>query len=86
VPGHVHTQTDETHALTTQARAMAREGRKPVRTHDSMARYLGVVAPAHDIPHGAPGQGTTGEHSDESVGRDATGRNASHHRMNGFWP
>jgi hypothetical protein len=86
VPGHVHTQTDETHALTTQARAMVGESRSPIRTDDAMARDLRVVARAHDIPDSARGERAAREHSHESVCGHATGRNASHHRVNGLWP
>jgi hypothetical protein len=41
---HVDSWAYETHALTTQARAMTREGRKAVRMHDPMERYVRLVA------------------------------------------
>ena len=44
MPGHIHAQTEEAHALTTQASAMAGEGRKAVRMHDSMERHVWLVA------------------------------------------
>jgi hypothetical protein len=35
---HVHARSDEPHTFATQARAMAGEGGKAVRMHDSMER------------------------------------------------
>src|SRR2546428_7802705 len=86
MPGHIHAQTEEAHALTTQTRAMAGESRKPIRTHDSMARRPRIVARAHDIPDRAGGQGSTGEHSDEAVGRDAPRRDPLYDAAHGACP
>jgi hypothetical protein len=43
---HIHVRSDETHTLTTQARAMPGECRKAVRVHDSMERQVWLVAVA----------------------------------------
>jgi len=41
---HIHARSDETHTLTTQARAMPGECRKAVGVHDSMERQVWLVA------------------------------------------
>jgi len=41
---HGHARSDEMHTFTTQARAMAGEGRKSVRVDDSMERHVRLVA------------------------------------------
>jgi len=41
---HVHARSDEMHNFTTQARAMAGEGRKAIRVHDPMERHVRLVA------------------------------------------
>jgi hypothetical protein len=74
MPAHVHARPEEAHTFVTQARAMAGESRNPIGMHDSMARYVGVVTRAHDVADRARGQRATGEHSDESVCRDAARR------------
>ena len=41
---HVDSWAHETHPLATQTRAMTGEGRKAVRMHDPMERYVRLVA------------------------------------------
>jgi hypothetical protein len=43
---HIHARSDETHALTAQARAMPGKRRKAVCVHDSMERQVWLVAVA----------------------------------------
>jgi len=44
VTRHIYALPEEGDALTTQASAMAGEGRKAVRVHDSMERHVWLVA------------------------------------------
>jgi hypothetical protein len=78
VTRHVHVRSDEAHSFTTQERAMPREGRRPVRTYDAMARNVWIVARAHDVSDRTRGERAARDHPDQTVGRDATGRYPPH--------
>jgi hypothetical protein len=67
-------RSDEAHSFTTQERAMPREGRRPVRTYDAMARNVWIVARAHDVSDGTRRERAARDHADQTVGRNATGR------------
>jgi hypothetical protein len=55
---------------------MPRERREPVRPHDSVTRHRRVIAGPHDVADGPGGERASGDHRDEAVRRDATGRDA----------
>jgi hypothetical protein len=84
--GEIRARPKKAHAFATQAHAMPRERRESVRAHDSVARHLRVVAPAHDVPDRARRERSARHHADEAVGRDATGRDAFHDAANGARP
>jgi hypothetical protein len=75
---HVHTRTDEAHPFAAKPRTMSRECGQALCAHDPMARHVGIVAGAHDVPDGARGERTTGDDADETVGRDPPGRDSLH--------
>jgi hypothetical protein len=82
----IHARPKKAHAFATQPHAMPGERRESVRAHDSVARHLGVVAPAHDVPDRARGERSARDHADEAVGRNATGRDAFHDAAHGARP
>jgi len=72
---HVHARPQKEHTFATQARAMSRERRSPVRMDDSMTRHLRIVAVAQRVADRARGERAPGEHPYEAICRNAPTRN-----------
>ena len=83
---HVDARAEEADSFPTQPSAVGRESGESVRTDHSMARHLGVVARAHDIPDCARGERAAGDDAHETVGSDAAGRNPLHDATHGARP
>jgi len=70
----VDTRIDETHTFAPQPRRVSQERRPPRRVDHPMAGHTVVRTLPHDVPDGAGGERSAGEHPDHSVGRDPAGR------------